>query len=362
MKKITALLVLLFVSLSFVSCNYSELSNIIFVAGMGIDKEKDGSYTLSVETITMSKSGDKGDYTPEIAVASGKTVLEASANLISITSGKLYFNHCQVIIFSEVASSEGLSVLVDMLYKNSDFDINSIMMIAKGTSANEVLTAEPITTRSQSMELYSSIINEGGLEKSLKTTLHDLYATLHEEGQCSILPSVFVKKTDKKVFAVAEGAAVFEKDRFAGFLDGEETRFYLFSSNKIRDGFMSVPISSDDNFSARIKNNRSVLSASIDQDKITLKIDTNTTLSYVGEYQNGIELTKLRESSQSYIKEGIEKLFEKSRSELHCDLFGAEVYLRKRKPGQFEKHNGNFENMTLEVICLTDIRISSRMD
>ena len=168
--------------------------------------------------------------------AEGNTLLEAMRNMISISTQKLYLGHCRVLIIGEDIAKEGLNPILDLMLSHHEIRIDTDLVIAKGKTAYEIIKQKPVVSPVPSYAIMNLLNNnERYWSQSKRNVLYQMINIL-DTSSSPVMPSLEIEKTDNYSTNKLSGLAVFNKDKLVGYLDNEESKYYLFATNKVYGG------------------------------------------------------------------------------------------------------------------------------
>ena len=167
----------------FTGCyNYRELNNLAITSAVGIDK-KDGKYYVTTQVINTQKMGSDstsiGSQSKFVLYeTSGDTLQEELRQIVLESPKRIYANHLQLIIVGEEVAKEGVSQIFDFFMRNPESRKQYQMIIARDTTANNILKVlTPLETLSSKNMLDSIQADSKYLGVSEKITFEDQVKT-----------------------------------------------------------------------------------------------------------------------------------------------------------------------------------------
>ncbi|MCX7921972.1 MAG: Ger(x)C family spore germination protein [Clostridia bacterium] len=357
------------------SCwNYREIDKLGVVAGVAIDRGKDGKYKITVEIVEVS-GGKDSKTESRIITAEGKTIFDAVRNGISLSGKRLYWSHTKVVIISRQLAVDGVIQVLDWFNRDAETRADFHILVSKGESAKEVLEIGEKNEDVKSFDLEYMIENQRSLSKAPQTEIWEFTNELAAQGVAAVVPAIELYKTNGKVVPRIMGTAIFKEDKLLGFIDGEETKDMLFIQNEIKGGLL---IEQEDgaedampSVSLEVFNSKTKVEPTILQDgSIQMNINTETIVAIdeIGGSENVIDeegRKKLEQSAEETLKTRIESLIKKVQSEYGADIFGFGAKLREDKPkvwaGVENRWEDIFKNLQVKVTTKVHIRNSAMM-
>jgi spore germination protein KC len=244
MKKILILFLLVLINVPMLTgCwNYREPEDLSIVAGFAVDKGQNGyKYHLTFEIIEFTGRGKEAKVAPILLETDGDTLFDAVRNADNKIANKLYFSNCEIVILSQDISKIGISPVLDWLIRIEEKRFTTHILISKEKTAQEILEQQPLSTQVVSFEIAKSLVNDSNnLAKAPYVQLYQVADIIGSKGISLALSSINITKNVKMTIPSLDGSAVFKKDKLIGFLDGDDTRNFLFATNKVTGGLILV--------------------------------------------------------------------------------------------------------------------------
>ena len=259
--------------------NYRGLDQMTIVAGVAIDKAEDGRYHLTFEVVDMSKPAESNGVTSITLESDGATLFDAIRNAKKQDMNQLYFGNMQIMIVSnEIAREEGLSAVLDIFVRATEFRevINAI--ISQEDTAGSLLMADGLGQGVLSYAILEIITDDGLMTSATKDVkIYQAYNTLKTEGGALVLPAFHLTEDSNGVtLPELNGLALFSGDKLAGYMPAEDVKYYLCAVNKLEGGVLTADVDGDgtDDLALDIlsANTDRKFSLSGDQPSATLKI------------------------------------------------------------------------------------------
>ncbi|MEM1485708.1 Ger(x)C family spore germination protein [Oscillospiraceae bacterium PP1C4] len=378
--------------------NKRELNEVAIIYGIGIDAVNNSDeIEVSFQVINpnaLRKQGSSQQAPIIIISAKGKTLYDAIRNNLTQFDRKLFFFSNKVVVVDEKIAKKGVQEVLDLLMRDHETSITAHMVIAKDSTAKEILGVEKGVQNIQASYLDDmiNISNKYGI-KSIKCNLLDFYKKLLKQG---IEPTVGVtivsesenqqeeqkkEKTSKSI--KYSNAAVFQDDRLIGYFDENQTIGYNFIANKIGDSIIPVIIDNETEkkmdweeekaiqeeiqknidkgkqkkkayekkkekekditkiITVEINENTSRITGNIENGKIILNITVNVAgdigeSTFSQDFTN-VEIVKAIEKAFSNtIKERVQQSIDKAR-DLEADVFGLGLMLQRTNPAAWKQ-------------------------
>lgn len=213
----------------FCSCERygTEVEDMMIIEGIAVDKEKE-VFEVTVEMLNnkQSASADSsnvGDEMTLIYSAKGETVAEALRLIINKTGNVPTYIHNKVIILSEEVAKTDITKVLDFFERDYTTQPVTLVCIAKGVKAGEVLKANIGKDISKS-EVLEKILNQSAISSiTPETRLIDVINTILDETACVTLPAVSLENNGETKTFFVEDIAVFNYNNEISYYLGRES-------------------------------------------------------------------------------------------------------------------------------------------
>jgi spore germination protein KC len=372
MIKKTVCVFLTLVLLLLAGCgNNRNFNSLAIVTAIGLDKVEGGNIKFTIQIIGQSKqsksqmgsaSSAGGSSTAINVSAEGATTFEAARNIIPKLSRKAYFAHLLLLVISEEMAKEGLDKIWDFFERDHEINRQFKVIVVKGGTAKSVIEATADIQQLGGVEISETIGNDA-YGKNINIQGYEVSELLSEPmtGMVTgvIDPARASKLTDMKV----EGGAVFKNARLVGYLDGDETRGYLFASNQIKSTILTIenPKETGKLVSIEVIASNGKLTAVLKNGEPKLGIEI-TAYGNIGDEQGSADLTnlddvqKLESETEARITREIRDMLKKSQKMFGSDILSFNDLLYKHHYKDFEKIKYNWDKLYRD----TDIDIRVR--
>lgn len=192
--------------------DYNELNMQELVNGAGIDVSGD---KVSVHVLCAATGGEEEKqgvrYTSE-----GSGFFDAVRNVGGEADKKLYWGHARCLVIGEQAA-ERTDEILDTVIRAQDVYLDIAPVIAKGTSAKDVLDTKPPGGRDVTDSISSMFANEANSRRFRAVRVWEILRERESAG-VYILPTVTVEDGAPYL----SGGAVMRGGKISGYLSGEQ--------------------------------------------------------------------------------------------------------------------------------------------
>jgi spore germination protein KC len=287
--------------------------------------------------------------------------------IINSAGRKLYWAHASVVIISQDIAREGLTPALDLIIRDTEMREEMFVCISKEKTASEVLMQELPLSQNSSDNISRIIDNQSRVGSTTSTRGYQLVGMLGDEGISANLPCLKLIDLLGKKTAQPCGIAVFKADKLVGFLNEDESKFFLFSTDKIENALLTLKENSDsgtDNISLEILNAKTRLKPELIQNKPVMNIEVKLQVS-IGEIGTSKDFIKdkdkIKKDVENKLEGEIQAMLKHVQKDYRSDIFGYGERVKANLPSvwkkaQKEKRNV-FEELTFRV--KTDVLIKN---
>lgn len=227
----------------FCSCERygTEVEDMMIIEGIAIDKEKE-LFEVTVEMLNNKQSASAdasnvGDEMTLVYSAKGETVAEALRLIINKTGNVPTYIHNKVIILSEEVAKTDITKVLDFFERDYTTQPITLVCMAKGVKAGEVLKANIGKDISKS-EVLEKILNQSSISSiTPETRLIDVINIVLDETACITLPAVSLENNGETKTFFVEDIAVFNyNNEIAYYLGRESAECYIKLLGELKNG------------------------------------------------------------------------------------------------------------------------------
>jgi spore germination protein KC len=331
-----------------------ELNELGISVAMGIDKVG-SQYQVSVQVVQPGAVAEKkggGEGSPvTLYEAKADTIFEAVRKMTTESSRKIYSAHLRVVVLGENLAREGIGKAMDFLSRDYEFRTDFYILVAKGTTAKNVLSTLTPLEKIPAIKLYRSIeASEKVWAPTAGVTLEVLITNMVNKGKQPVLSGVEVtgdivtggtKKNLEAIQPAAKlqnaGLSVFQKDKLIGWLTEADSKGYNYILNHIKSTVGHIACPQGGTIAFEVTKSKAVIKGSVrnlePQINIKLSVEQN-----VGEVACQIDLTKvetlknLEKRAQQKLQLIINHAIHAVQSEYKVDIFGFGEAIHRADP------------------------------
>ncbi|MEV5028303.1 Ger(x)C family spore germination protein [Paenibacillus sp. LPE1-1-1.1] len=360
--------------------NRRELNELGISVGIGIDKEGKG-YRVSAQVVNpgeVASAKPSGNRTPvTVYEATGDTIFEAIRKMTTTSPRVIYMAHLRVLVIGEALAREGIEKPLDHFSRDHEVRTDFFIVIAKGSSAKDVLKVLTPVEKIPANKLFLSLeTSQKVWAPTLTTTLDELITDIISEGKSPVLTAVKVTNVNKgqsqqNVEYIEppgklrySGLAVFKEDKLIGWLNEKESKGYSYIRDKVRNTVGTLACPEGGNIAVEIMKSKTDVKGKVKNGKPQIDIEIKTEEN-VGEVECEIDLTNretidmLEKSAEKKVTAIILDSIHKTQKRLKVDIFGFGEAIRRSNPAAWKTLKQDWEEqfLNLEINVKVDVKI-----
>lgn len=361
--------------------NSREINTLAITICTGIDKTENGylvtQQILNPKAIALQKSVLE---TPVILYSEeGKDIFEIYRRMTTECPRKIYNSHLRMVIFGEALARDGIQDVLDLFTRDHEFRTDFYFAIAKGTTANKVLSILTPLEAVPGMELFDSLkISEAVWAPTKATRIIELVNSIIADGINPVLPGIEIisgaadsnsidvnKRTNEIKRLKYTGMGAFKEDKLVGWLDENEGKGYSYIVGNVKNTVGYVNYSDNVKITYEVKNVKSKISASMVDGKPEISVEMYVNAN-VGAVEGQFDVSKpenraiLTELPEKMIEKRCRNIISKMQEEYKTDIFGFGEAISRRYPEVWEeiKNDWSEEFSDIPVTVTVAVKIN----
>lgn len=360
--------------------NRREIDTLGITICLGVDKTENGFLvTEQVLNPTAIASKRPINQSPIILYSmEDKDIFSALRKMTTESPRKIYNSHMRVIVIGEAAAKAGILNFIDFLTRDHEFRTDFYFAIAKGTTANKILSILTPLDSIPGISIYERIqLSEKVWAPTKAVRIIELCNALISEGNNPVLTGIEVigtdtsssvedlKNSDLSQAIRITPIAAFKNDKLAGWLTENESKGYNYILGNVNSTVGYVEFESGERITLEAIREKSEITAYLIDEKpaidVSIKIETQigTVIGDVDVTKEEV-LTKIKELSEQRIKSMCEAVLKKTQEELGTDIFGFGEVIHRAYPKLWKdlKADWNHEFKSLPVNIRAECEIT----
>lgn len=375
-KKRFLIVLLIMTSLFIPGCwNYSEISDKRIVSGAAVDYNKEKNMLeLTVEIVRPVMEGGQTQIKPENFTGLGDNLFNAIRNLISKTGKKVFWSHAKVFILSEdiIKEKEKFLSIIDFIKRDSETRDDIMLLVSREETAKKIFETNAKVQEINSFHLEDMLQNQKSISKYRAVPLWKFVDELSTEGISPTLPTVNIAEFNKKKIGQIFGTAVFKGLEKIGWLNGSETKSFLFVIDELKGGTLVTEKTEITKEPIRITfeifNNKTKVKPIYRDGKLTMKVDIKTMVNIIEidgtlDFMDEKNLGMIQKNGEDTIEKMVQDVIKKVQEEYKSDIFGFGAIVSREMPELWTVLKTDWENtfskLDVEVDGTLNIRGSA---
>ncbi len=266
----------LLISLVFSSCEKTSkrINDLTIVQALGIDT-KESKTNISLQYLNLSENSGsteqlQGNVT-SVANGMGENISSAIFNTSKTVSKDVFFGQNKIVILGCEWAQSNVDSGIDYLLKSKDSRPDVLLAIGY-PDAKEIVKSKENSAQIPAENIFSLIKLGESNGHAPSVTVADILNLYNDETSDIFFPVLKAEKDNVKCI----GTAVFSLDKYAVFLNEEETMGFLAVKNKFESGILTFEAKELGKVSAEITSLSAKKSVQIKNGKPILNIKIKT--------------------------------------------------------------------------------------
>ncbi|NMP37816.1 MAG: Ger(x)C family spore germination protein [Clostridiales bacterium] len=382
LKKALALNLFFLMIFSFSGCSKlsTEISDMLIIQGIGVDKTPDG-YTVSIQALNPAQSGTSeegsggsgGSSSTKTYVTTGKSISEAIRNVNTVSGKTPLYSHNRVIIFGEDTARDGITQMLDFFVRDYGMRSTVSVAVAKQGTAEEMIKAN-LGSSTISAKVIQMVLQSAHHEaRTLNVRVLDIVNATQDDTSNVLMPALSLKQPQKQQKSEGgggsgeggsggeenkdsevelSGAAVFDSDnKLKFFLENEHSRGITFANDEVDSGDVVFTLESGINVTLIIIKSDTKIKVDIKDGiplyRIKLKLNCDITEYGSGDFGSLTPeiLTQISSAAEKTVSGMLEDVLKKCITENACDVFGFGRRLWLSHPEYYRENSGRWQEL-----------------
>ncbi|WP_339363627.1 Ger(x)C family spore germination protein [Vallitalea maricola] len=376
MKKICFAAVYIITCILLVGCwDYREIDEVEIVLGLGIDshitpakdadKLSESQYLVTYEIVGIESK--EGQLKSRVLKDKGDTLYRAIRKIIEKNGKQVYLAHTKILIISEELARQGITEILDYTMRDAEYRPDVHVLITNNCNAEDIFKND--VTDIASMRLSDTLKNQGKIGTFESSTVWNIIDKITKKG---FEPAISLIKVDKQHIGANSvhtvgGTAVFKASKMVGKLSEDETLYYLFIDNEIKNQPLSMEYYFEDqlgHISLEILSNETKVTPVVNGEELGVNINVNCKVA-INELSNQIDILDEKDridiemNAEKDIEEGIVELITHVQKDYNSDIFGFGDLFKRQKNKTWKKVEKDWDNVfpTLKINTNINVKI-----
>lgn len=338
-----------------------EIRNRLIIQGIGIDRENDGSYSVTLQAINTSAqsssggdSGGGGQSPVKIYRVKGDTVYSAVKSASEYEGKVPLYSQNRVIVIGRDTAEKGLGGVLDFFVRDVENSAAVRIAVADGR-AEEIMGTVSENGEVIARNIEQSILASEYEPEISELQLYELVDRIKDGTNSFSMPVIALKEEGEKKEKRVEikETAVFKGEKLSGTVSSDETIMLNFLTNSSYNGALSFD-TEDGRTALSIVDSKTRRSVKLENGRprfiFSLKVQCD-----IAEIYNGADksidrekLSKLEAETEKYIKTETEKVIEKLYKNMECDVPGVSRLIYIKYPSFYRENKKDLSTVMRE--------------
>lgn len=347
-----------------------DIRNRLVIQGIGIDIEKDNSYTVTLQTIdtnSQSASSEDGASQPPIKAykVTGDTIYTTIKGVTEIEGKIPLYSQNRIIVLGKSITEEKMDDVIDFFVRDVENSASVYIAAAKGR-ASDILEArngeEYVSARSIEIGIDADEYDA----RIFGTQLFELINRYNSGSKDFAMPLLEVQEKEGKKNVEIIGTAIFNNTRYREYMSKEETVYLNFLSDKVYNTAISFNRDNGEKISLNVVDSKTSRTLKFENGVPTFKIKVKISAD-IAEISGGVskkmakqDIEEIRKTAEQYIEKSITQTRKKLYEEYESDACGFARLLYIFKPSFYRENEKNIDSVMRESIFEVDIDLKIR--
>ena len=291
-----------------------EIERMYYIHGLGVDY-KDGMFEITMQIISFANVAKTEEINQEaiqaeVATAKGKTPDEAIFELYHAIDEVVYWGHLQVIVFGEEAMKENhIDEVINLITRFRDTRYET-WVYCTNDPVEEFLLVTPLLERSITLTKMADPLNSYEQSSFVRPiSLRELIIDLNEPSNEAKIPAVTLNDDWKNEKGPSEsikfeGYGVLSKERFKGFLKGDEAHGIQWVTKKAFRGQITSESKENHKITIVIQHIKPKITPIVNGENVEFDIHVSVSGS-LNDYKENVKSDELKKIIKEKVKEEI---------------------------------------------------------
>lgn len=354
-----------------------EINTLGIVISIGIDKS-DSGYMVTYQIINNKAiASKKNTYEAPIVIytETGKNLFEITRKITQQSPRKIYHAHLRTVVLSEDVAKEGIKSILDFFTRDHEYRTDFYFLIAKNTTAKNILEAITPLESVSGLETYNSLKaseKEWAPTKSIK--ILELVNNLISQGKNSVLTGVNLIDNDGSQNSIddlkqsnspklkLEGLGAFKKDKLVGWLTEDESKGYNYIINNITNTVGYIQYNDQNSITFEVIKSDSKIKVYTQNSKPAINVKVKLKVN-VSALTDDIDLTdedtigKIRTKIEEKTKVLCDTALIRVKDDLGTDIFGFGEEIHKKRPELWQKLSNDWDNEFVKLPVSVTVKV-----
>ncbi|AJY75119.1 Ger(x)C family spore germination protein [Paenibacillus beijingensis] len=362
--------------------NRRELNDLAIEVAIGIDKAgkryRVTSQVVDPSEVAAQKGG--GARAPVIMYqATADSPFEARRKMTTLSPRKIYAGHVRTLIVGEELARSGIGKILDYMSRDHEHRPDFYILVAKGTTAENILKVLTPLEKIPANKLYSSLqTSEKAWAPTSSVTLDQLITEIVSKGKDPVLTGLQVignpnkgsdtenvEKVDRPARLQLSNLGVFRGDKLLGWLNETESKGYNYITGNVKSTVGHLPCRGGGIIVFEVIRTKSKMKGHVrnGEPRVDVHLDLEAN---VGEVECKIDLMNpgtfadLEKRSNKRVKSMMEKAIKTAQHKYRSDIFGFGEAIHRADPKYWKQVEDRWDQKFTDLPVNVTVNVKIR--
>lgn len=347
-----------------------DIRNRLVIQGIGIDIEKDNSYTVTLQAIdtnsSAAASADDASQPPlQVYKVKGDTIYTAIKTVTESEGKTPLYSQNRIIILGKSITEENMDNVIDFFVRDVE-NSSSVYVAAAEKTAAEILETKSGDEYISARKLKNSIDSYEYDARIFATSLYELINRYNSGTKDFAMPLLSVKEENEEKDVEIIGTAIFNNTKYREEISKADTVYLNILDNGVYNTALSYSTEDNTRISLNVVKSKTKRKVSLENGKPTFKI-TVTMNADISEISGGVsaamknsEIEKFKKRGEEYVEKQLQSIISSMYNDYESDAAGLVRLLYICEQDFYKKNEKNLDevmkNSIFEVECKINIR------
>lgn len=286
-----------------------DIRNRLVIQGIGIDIEKDNSYTVTLQAIdtnsSAAASADGASQPPlQVYKVKGDSIYTAIKTVTEREGKTPLYSQNRIIILGKSITEENMDNVIDFFVRDVE-NSSSVYVAAAEKTAAEILETKNGDEYVSARNLKNSIDSYEYDARIFATSLYELISRYNSGTKDFAMPLLSVKEENEEKDVEIIGTAIFNNTKYREYISKDNTVYLNFLYNEVNNTALSYSMEDNTRISLNVVKSKTKRKVSLENGKPTFKI-TVTMNADISEISGGVGAAMKNSDVEEYKKRGEE--------------------------------------------------------
>lgn len=347
-----------------------DIRNRLVIQGIGIDLEKDGTYTVTLQVIDTNSSeasSSDGASQPPLKVykLTGDTVYTA-IKTVTEKEGKIpLYSQNRIILIGKSITEEKMDDVIDFFVRDVE-NGGTVYIAAAEKTAAEILEAKNGNEYISAENLENSIEAYEYNARIFATQLYELINRYNSATKDFALPLFSLQEKGEEKSAEVTGTALFNNTEYREVISKDETVYLNLLSNEIYNTAISFDGGKGTNVALNIVKSKTKRKVSLENNIPTFKISVYMDAD-ISEISGGVtsamsskEIEQIKKKGEEYVEKNIKSTINSLYQKYDSDACGLARLLYICEKDFYRKNEKNIDSVLKNSLYEVDVELNIR--